>query len=77
MSGKINENNNLIIPKVVLLINNKLRSISIKSNQEGYRLLICTIKIRYLEYDENYFENFNIIYEKVSANCNYLKHRYK
>ncbi len=73
MSSKINESNNLITPKLVLTINNKLRSLGIKSNQDGYRLLICAIKIRYVEYDENYFENFNVIYEKVSKMYKYSK----
>lgn len=73
MSSTNNESNNLITPKLVLIINNKLRSLGFKSNQAGYRLLINAIKIRYVEYEENYFCDFNIIYEKVSDNYNNIK----
>lgn len=73
MNSLVCKTNNSITPKQVLVINNKLRSLGFKTSHIGYRYLIKAIQIKYLEYDELDFSNFNLIYEKVSAYFNNIK----
>lgn len=73
MNSLVYKKNNSITPKQVLIINNKLRSLGFKTSHSGYRYLIKAIQIKYLEYNELDFSNFNLIYEKVALYFNNIK----
>lgn len=73
MNSPVCKINNSITPKQVLIINNKLRSLGFKTSHIGYRYLIKAIQIKYLEYDELDFSDFNLIYEKVAVYFNNIK----
>lgn len=73
MNNTTFKTNKSITPKQVLIINNKLRSLGFKTSHIGYRYLIKAIQIKYLEYDELDFSNFNLIYKKVATYFNNIK----
>lgn len=58
-----------IIPKLTLFINTKLRSLGIKAGHEGYKLIVKAILIK-IEDDEDNFEKFEVIYDKLSSTVN-------
>lgn len=73
MSSTSNKNTNLITSTLALVISNKLRSLGIKTSNNGYKFLVRAITIKVIEYDDNDFSNFNTIYEKVSNSFNNTK----
>lgn len=73
MNSKNNEKNNLITPALILVITNKLRSLGIKTSNNGYKFLVRAITIKVVEHNDNDFSNFNTIYEKVSNSFNNIK----
>lgn len=73
MSSTSNKNTNLITSTLALVISNKLRSLGIKTSNNGYKFLVRAITIKVIEYDDNDFSNFNTIYEKVSNRFNNTK----
>lgn len=58
-----------IIPKLTLFINTKLRSLGIKAGHEGYKFIVKAILIK-IEDDEDNFEKFEVIYDKLSSTVN-------
>jgi len=73
VSSTSNKNTNLITSTLALVISNKLRSLGIKTSNNGYKFLVRAITIKVIEYDDNDFSNFNTIYEKVSNSFNNTK----
>lgn len=69
MNNKNNVQENMI-PKLTLFINAKLRSLGIKAGHDGYKLIVKAILIKTLEDDENNFEKFEVIYDKLSIIIN-------
>ena len=69
MNNKNNVKENMI-PKLTLFINAKLRSLGIKSGNEGYKLIVKAILIKAIEDDEDNFEKFEVVYDKLSAIIN-------
>jgi len=69
MNNKNNVKENMI-PKLTLFINAKLRSLGIKAGNEGYKLIVKAILIKAIEDNENNFEKFEVVYEKLSATIN-------
>lgn len=59
-----------IIPKLTLFINTKLRSLGIKAGHEGYKLIVKAILMKTIEDDEDNFEKFEVIYDKLSTTIN-------
>lgn len=69
----MNNQNNVkenMIPKLTLFINAKLRSLGIKAGNEGYKLIVKAILIKAIEDDEDNFEKFEVIYDKLSSKIN-------
>ena len=69
MNNKNNVKENMI-PKLTLFINAKLRSLGIKAGNEGYKLIVKAILIKAIEDDEDNFEKFEVVYDKISAIIN-------
>lgn len=69
MNNKNNVKENMI-PKLTLFINAKLRSLGIKAGNEGYKLIVKAILIKAIEDDEDNFEKFEVVYDKLSAIIN-------
>lgn len=69
MNNKNNVKENMI-PKLTLFINAKLRSLGIKAGNEGYKLIVKAILIKAIEDDEDNFEKFEVIYDKLSSKIN-------
>ena len=69
MNNKNNVKENMI-PKLTLFINAKLRSLGIKAGNEGYKLIVKAILIKAIEDDEDNFEKFEVIYDKLSLKIN-------
>ena len=69
----MNNQNNVkknMIPKLTLFINAKLRSLGIKAGNEGYKLIVKAILIKAIEDDEDNFEKFEVVYDKLSSKIN-------
>lgn len=69
----MNNQNNVkenMIPKLTLFINAKFRSLGIKAGNEGYKLIVKAILIKVIEDDEDNFEKFEVIYDKLSSKIN-------
>lgn len=69
MNNKNNVKENMI-PKLTLFINAKLRSLGIKAGNEGYKLIVKAILIKSIEEDDDNFEKFEVIYDKLSSKIN-------
>ncbi len=69
MNNKNNVKENMI-PKLTLFINAKLRSLGIKAGNEGYKLIVKAVLIKAIEDNENNFEKFEVVYDKLSSTIN-------
>lgn len=71
MINQSNVENYNIIRNQVLFINNKLRSLGLKTSHNGYKFIVKAILIKLDEKDD--FSKFELIYEKISIAINKAK----